>query len=66
MSAGFLTGIKKSTGKEYTPAEDPGVQSVREIYAYYKKFGYPTEVMGASFRSKGEVLELAGCDLADH
>ena len=39
------------------------MQSVREIYAYYKTFGYPTEVMGASFRSKGEVLELAGCDL---
>ena len=37
--------------------------SVREIYAYYKKFGYATEVMGASFRNKGEILELAGCDL---
>ncbi|HEY3598995.1 MAG TPA: transaldolase family protein, partial [Paraburkholderia sp.] len=44
-------------------ANDPGVQSVRQIYAYYKKFGYPTEVMGASFRSPGQVLELAGCDL---
>lgn len=59
----ILDWYKKSTKKDYTPAEDPGVQSVREIYAYYKKFGYTTEVMGASFRSKGEVLELAGCDL---
>jgi len=59
----ILDWYKKSTKKDYTPAEDPGVQSVREIYAYYKKFGYATEVMGASFRSKGEVLELAGCDL---
>jgi transaldolase len=59
----ILDWFKKSTGKEYAPAEDPGVMSVREIYAYYKKFDYPTEVMGASFRSKGEILELAGCDL---
>ncbi len=59
----ILDWYKKTTGKNYTPAQDPGVLSVREIYAYYKKFGYPTEVMGASFRSKGEVLELAGCDL---
>jgi transaldolase len=59
----ILDWYKKSTKKDYTPTEDPGVQSVREIYAYYKKYGYPTEVMGASFRSKGEVLELAGCDL---
>ncbi len=44
-------------------ANDPGVQSVRRIYAYYKKFGYKTEVMGASFRTPGQVLELAGCDL---
>ncbi|HXS69349.1 MAG TPA: transaldolase family protein, partial [Candidatus Polarisedimenticolia bacterium] len=42
--------------------EDPGVVSVKEIYAYYKKFGDETEVMGASFRNKGEILELAGCD----
>ena len=41
---------------------DPGVISVREIYAYYKKFGYKTIVMGASFRNKGEILALAGCD----
>ena len=59
----ILDWYKADTGEDYTPAEDPGVVSVREIYAYYKKFGHPTEVMGASFRSKGEVLELAGCDL---
>jgi transaldolase len=58
----ILDWWKKSTGKDYAPTEDPGVQSVREIYAYYKKFGYTTEVMGASFRNKGEILELAGCD----
>lgn len=44
-------------------SQDPGVQSVREIYTYYKHFGYETEVMGASFRNVGQVLELAGCDL---
>jgi transaldolase len=54
---------KKNTGKEYVGAEDPGVQSVQKIYAYYKKFGYKTQVMGASFRNVGEILELAGCDL---
>jgi transaldolase len=54
---------KKDTGKDYPPAEDPGVVSVLEIYGYYKKFGHPTEVMGASFRNKGEIIELAGCDL---
>src|SRR6266404_2071217 len=59
----ILDWHKKSTGKDYAPAEDPGVVSVREIYAYYKKFGHETEVMGASFRNKGEILELAGCDL---
>jgi transaldolase len=59
----ILDWYKKSTGKDYTAAEDPGVQSVRTIYAYYKKFGYATEVMGASFRNAGEILELAGCDL---
>ena len=59
----ILDWYKKTAKKDYPPAEDPGVLSVREIYAYYKKFGHPTEVMGASFRSKGEVLELAGCDL---
>jgi transaldolase len=59
----ILDWHKKNTGKDYTPAEDPGVVSVKEIYSYYKKFGHETEVMGASFRNKGEILELAGCDL---
>jgi transaldolase len=59
----ILDWHKKNTGANYPPAADPGVLSVREIYAYYKKYGYPTEIMGASFRSKEEVLELAGCDL---
>ena len=54
---------KKDTGKEYVGAEDPGVQSVTEIFHYYKKFGHETEVMGASFRNKGQIIELAGCDL---
>jgi len=58
----ILDWYKAKTGKDYAPAEDPGVQSVREIYAYYKKFGYQTEVMGASFRNVGEIFELAGCD----
>ena len=59
----ILDWYKKSTGKDFAPAEDPGVESVKEIYAYYKTFGYATEVMGASFRNKGQILELAGCDL---
>ena len=59
----ILDWYKKSTGKDYAPAEDPGVKSVTEIYSYYKKFGYTTEVMGASFRNTGEIVELAGCDL---
>ena len=59
----ILDWYKKSTGKDYTPAEDPGVQSVRAIYTYSKKFGHRTEVMGASFRNLGEIQELAGCDL---
>ncbi len=54
---------KKSTGKEYAGADDPGVQSVTKIYNYYKKFGYKTEVMGASFRNIGQIVSLAGCDL---
>jgi transaldolase len=54
---------KKSTGTEYAGADDPGVQSVRRIYNYYRKFGYKTEVMGASFRNTSQILELAGCDL---
>ncbi len=59
----ILDWFKAKEKKEYAPAEDPGVVSVKEIYAYYKKFGHATEVMGASFRNKGEILELAGCDL---
>ncbi len=54
---------KKNEGRDYAGAEDPGVQSVTEIYNYYKKFGYQTEVMGASFRNKGQITELAGSDL---
>jgi transaldolase len=54
---------KKSTGTEYTGADDPGVLSVKRIYQYYRKFGYKTEVMGASFRNVSQILELAGCDL---
>ena len=53
---------KKEMKRDYTGAEDPGVQSVNEIYTYYKKFGIPTEVMGASFRNTGQILELVGCD----
>ncbi|MGN6555839.1 MAG: transaldolase [Verrucomicrobiota bacterium] len=59
----ILDWHKAKTGKDFAPAEDPGVQSVQEIYTYYKKFDHATEVMGASFRNKGEILELAGCDL---
>ncbi len=59
----ILDWFKASTGKDYAPTEDPGVQSVTEIYNYYKHFGYSTEVMGASFRNKGEITELCGCDL---
>src|SRR2546421_7053544 len=53
---------KREYKRDYTGAEDPGVQSVTEIYTYYKKFGIPTEVMGASFRNVGQIRELAGCD----
>ncbi|MCH9610907.1 MAG: Transaldolase [Chlamydiales bacterium] len=60
----ILDWYKNSEGVEGYPAEkDPGVQSVTAIYNYYKKFGYKTQVMGASFRNEGEILELAGCDL---
>ena len=59
----IMDWFKAKSGQEYAPAEDPGVQSVQAIYNYYKKFGYKTEVMGASFRNKGEITELAGCDL---
>jgi transaldolase len=54
---------KSTTGKDYQGAEDPGVLSVNGIYNYYKKFGYETQVMGASFRNIGQITELAGCDL---
>lgn len=60
----ILDWYKKETGRDsYPAAEDPGVLSVTKIYNYYKKFGYPTEVMGASFRNIDEIIELAGCDL---
>ncbi len=59
----ILDWHKKATGRDFTPSDDPGVQSVARIYNHYKKHGYTTEVMGASFRNVGEVLELAGCDL---
>ncbi len=60
----ILDWYKKDSGKtEYAPSEDPGVVSVTKIFNYYKKHGYKTEVMGASFRNMGEITELAGCDL---
>jgi transaldolase len=60
----ILDWYKKDTGRDsYPPTEDPGVVSVTTIYNYYKKHGYQTEVMGASFRNLGEIIELAGCDL---
>jgi len=59
----ILDWYKASTGKtDYLPSEDPGVQSVKRIYDYYKQHGYQTVVMGASFRNIGEITELAGCD----
>lgn len=58
----IMDWYKAKEKKDFAPAEDPGVKSVQEIYTYYKKFGHETEVMGASFRNKGEILELAGCD----
>ena len=59
----ILDWHKKNAGRDFAPTEDPGVKSVAQIYTYYKKFDYKTEVMGASFRNKGEITELAGCDL---
>jgi len=59
----ILDWYKANTDVDYTRENDPGVASVKEIYTYYKKFGHDTEVMGASFRNIGEILELAGCDL---
>ncbi|MGI2257758.1 transaldolase [Shewanella sp. GXUN23E] len=58
----ILDWYKKETGKDYTASEDPGVVSVTDIYNYYKRHGYHTVVMGASFRNTGEIIELAGCD----
>jgi len=59
----ILDWYKKDTGNDYHGADDPGVQSVTKVYNYYKKFGYKTQVMGASFRNIGEIEELAGSDL---
>ena len=60
----ILDWYKKAEGKDsYAPADDPGVKSVTAIYAYFKQYGYKTEIMGASFRNVGEIIELAGCDL---
>jgi transaldolase len=59
----ILDWYKANTGQEYRGPADPGVKSVTEIYHYYKKFGYKTVVMGASFRNINEIVELAGCDL---
>nr|KAJ3413711.1 sedoheptulose-7-phosphate:D-glyceraldehyde-3- phosphate transaldolase [Polyrhizophydium stewartii] len=58
----ILDWYKKSTGKTYTSVDDPGVLSVQSIYNYYKRHGYNTIVMGASFRNTGEIEELTGCD----
>ena len=58
----ILDWYKANTGKTYSAADDPGVQSVQTIFNYYKKYGYKTIVMGASFRNVGEITELAGCD----
>jgi transaldolase len=55
--------FKATNKRDYTGAEDPGVQSVTTIFNYYKKFGHKTEIMGASFRNVGQIIELAGCDL---
>jgi transaldolase len=58
----ILDWFAKAEGKKYAPEEEPGVKSVTQIYNYYKKYGYNTIVMGASFRNSGEIIELAGCD----
>ena len=58
----ILDWFKNAHKRDYTAAEDPGVKSVQDIYNYYKKHGYKTIVMGASFRNTGEITELAGCD----
>jgi transaldolase len=63
--AGRITDFYKARDKKdsYPPSEDPGVLSVKNIFNYYKKYGYKTVVMGASFRTKEQIIELAGCDL---
>lgn len=58
----ILDWYKAAEGRDFAPEEDPGVLSVTRIYQYYKTFNYPTVVMGASFRSQGEIEQLAGCD----
>ena len=58
----ILDWYKAATKKEYSAEDDPGVKSVQAIFNYYKKYGYKTIVMGASFRNVGEITELAGCD----
>ena len=58
----ILDWYKAANKKDYSAEEDPGVESVQQIFNYYKKFGYKTIVMGASFRNIGEITELAGCD----
>jgi transaldolase len=59
----IMDWYRKRDGHDFAPEQDPGVLSVRRIFDYYKKFGYATEVMGASFRNTGQILALAGCDL---
>jgi transaldolase len=59
----IMDWYRKRDGHDFSPEQDPGVLSVRRIFDYYKKFGYATEVMGASFRNTGQILALAGCDL---
>ena len=58
----IMDWYKVAMKKEFSPSEDPGVKSVQTIFNYYKKYGYTTIVMGASFRNIGEITELAGCD----
>ena len=58
----ILDWYKAANKKDYSAHEDPGVKSVVQIFNYYKKYGYKTIVMGASFRNIGEITELAGCD----
>ncbi len=55
--------VKNTDTKQFAPADDPGVKSVTTVYNYFKKFGYKTQVMGASFRNVGQITQLAGCDL---